>query len=113
MQASFPKQFSDSLVSMGPAQGFDALFNGREPNLLVRLDGLCTGAIHCVVGQHQMGQADQMQVGKVKRIEKHPRLHPRWDLELTDHRRRPIGQLSISRPALALGLVQVQSQGHH
>ena len=62
MQTSFAEQFPDSFVAVSLAQGFDALFNRWKPNLLVRRDCFCTGAIHGVVGQHQMGQADQMQV---------------------------------------------------
>lgn len=62
MQRSISEEPSDSLVAHGLTQVGDALLDGPKPNLRVRLRCFYTGSVHGVVGQQQMGQADQMQV---------------------------------------------------
>ena len=43
-------------------QVFDSLSEFRQRDLMICLPGLCTNSAQRVVGQHEMGQTDQMQV---------------------------------------------------
>ena len=56
------EQLANLSVSKLVAQSVEAFVHGWQGHLHVRLPGLCTNSVCAVVGQHQMGQAAQVEV---------------------------------------------------
>ena len=50
------------IASQGSAEVVKAVAQGRQFDFAIRLPGLCTDGVHAVVGQHEMGQAAQVEV---------------------------------------------------
>ena len=65
------EQFPQLIVSKVVAQGVESFVHSRQGDIRVRLPGLYTDSVHAVVGQHQMGQAAQVEVSLDRILAQH------------------------------------------
>ena len=65
------EQLTNLIVSKPVTQGVEASAHRRQGHFRVRLPGLRTDSVHAVVGQHQMGQAAQLEVSLDRILAQH------------------------------------------